>query len=191
LTLRDRLGRGRARRRLAGVVIVEQQHLAPVEDRVRFSRDVDEDRLVGDLEDLPEDDVAPIHRGTFARRSRVLLVFLFVPSVWTTPRWGGVHVWTTRLPIGRNAVPLRPLLVPFGQRCALGRRLIGPLVERLRSTRLPGGLCARLLAAAAAPSLFLPPRRRRGAFPVVRLRSRGAFLLVRLRGRGPFLLARL
>ena len=44
-----------------------EEHLAAIEDRLRLAGDVDEDRVVGDLDDLAEDDVARVDRGPLAR----------------------------------------------------------------------------------------------------------------------------
>src|SRR5580700_886663 len=63
-------GRGRRGIRL----VVGDEHLASVEDRVRLAGDVDEDRVVGDGDDLAEDDVAPVDGRALARRTWLALL---------------------------------------------------------------------------------------------------------------------
>ena len=147
-------------------------HLVAIEDRATLARQVDEQGVVGDLDELPEDDVPEVERRTLAIGALWPLAVLARPRprLATLVLFGNVHARA-----GSDVRRLRLVRRLRVGRDALGRSRAGILgqgrsVARRADRRLT--VDARCASRASALSATTPAFRRTRALARTRLRSR-------------------
>ena len=133
----DRRGSRRARL----VLVVADEELEPVEDRPGLAGQVDQDRVLGDLEDLAEDDVADIDGRALARRPVALFLLAVLLRGACSPGLSAPAPSAAASPSPPASAPSSPPGSPPAAPASASPCGPGPFLRRRRRRRFFSPLC--------------------------------------------------